>query len=315
MISQRTLIILNPHAGGGKAGQLWTTIEPLLWDTLGDLLVAITQRPEEVAPHLEMARSAGITRVIAIGGDGTNHFIINELARLNQQAPTAPRMTFGSIPMGTGRDWSRTLGTPTTPEMAVRWIAGASPIPVDLGAIHGEKQDFGYFLNIASVGASGLVAQRVMNSARRYRWTYLAAILQTLMTYQPPRFKVQLDGELWYEDKAYLVAVANGRFFGHGLMIAPDARADDGLFDVVIVENSPRLEVISALNTAYSGRHIKRSDVHVRQARKVEIEVGQPFPYERDGELFISNYTRLEVRPSALEMLTHSPLAASAAAT
>src|SRR5215471_1474594 len=100
-----TLIILNPHAGGGRAGKLWTQIEPMLWEELGELVVAVTQRPEEVAGHLDKAQAAGLTRVIAIGGDGTNHALINELVRLNKQYPAEPLITFGNLPLGTGQDW------------------------------------------------------------------------------------------------------------------------------------------------------------------------------------------------------------------
>src|SRR5689334_10231106 len=88
----KTLIILNPHAGSGRAGRLWSKIEPLLWKELGELVVAVTQRPDEIAPHLESARDAGLTRVIAIGGDGTNHTLINELVRLNERHPGEPLM-------------------------------------------------------------------------------------------------------------------------------------------------------------------------------------------------------------------------------
>src|SRR5579864_793921 len=101
----KTLVILNPHAGSGRAGRLWTRIEPLLWYALGVLGVAITQHPEEVALHLDKARAAGLTRVMAIGGDGTNHALVNSLMRLNELEPTAPRMTFGCLPIGTGHDW------------------------------------------------------------------------------------------------------------------------------------------------------------------------------------------------------------------
>src|SRR5260221_10180808 len=92
----KTLIILNPHAGSGRAGRLWSEIEPLLWQELGELVVAVTEHPDEVAQHLEKARSAGLTRVIAIGGDGTNYALINELIRLNKKYPGEPPMTFGN---------------------------------------------------------------------------------------------------------------------------------------------------------------------------------------------------------------------------
>jgi diacylglycerol kinase (ATP) len=300
--TERTLIILNPHAGSGRAGRLWTQIEPLLWQELGELLVAITQKPDEVAPHLHMARDAGITRVIAIGGDGTNHFIINELARLNRESPDAPRMTFGNLPMGTGRDWSRTLGIPHTPEQAVKWIAGAHPAPVDIGTVSfGGAQN--YFLNIASAGASGEVARRTNSQQRRMPWTYMLGALSTLVSYQPPQVRVRLDGQTWYEGKTYLVAVANGRYFGHSMMIAPDARIDDGLLDVVLVEGMPRLEAAIALNTTYTGDHVKRKDVHLARAKVIEIDADRVLSGEKDGELISGTTARFEVVPRALDML------------
>src|SRR6185369_4330955 len=100
----KTLIILNPHAGSGRAGRLWSQIEPLLWKELGELVVAITEKPQDVAQHLEKAHAADLKRVIAIGGDGTNHALVNELIRLNKRYPDEPPMTFGSLPIGTGRD-------------------------------------------------------------------------------------------------------------------------------------------------------------------------------------------------------------------
>ncbi len=297
----KTLIILNPHAGNGSAGRLWTRIEPLLWKALGKLVIAVTQTPEEVAPHLARAREAGLTRVICIGGDGTSHSLINELIHLNQSDPAAPHMTFGCLPIGTGRDWSRTLGTPHTPEAAVRWIASAHPVPVDVGHVDTGNQA-AYFLNIASAGASGEVTRRADQQNRR-PWTYLVGTLLTLARYTPPQVRVLLDGKLWYEGKSYLVAVANGRYFGHNMRIAPDADIHDGLFDVVLVEGMPRLRVMGALQTAYTGEHIKRGDVHTARARSVEIQSAVTLPCEKDGEVLSGGTVRFECIPHALEML------------
>src|SRR5579859_5304743 len=161
----RTLIVLNPHAGSGRAGRLWKRIEPLLWDALGELVIAVTERPDEVAAHLDKARAAGLTRVIAIGGDGTNHALINGLMRLNAADPDAPRMTFGCLPIGTGHDWARTLGIPESPAAAVRWIAAATPKLLDVGHIEYVVEDqthlSRHFLNVASGGIGGLIDARV----------------------------------------------------------------------------------------------------------------------------------------------------------
>lgn len=297
-----TLIILNPHAGNGRAGKLWSKIEPLLWKELGELVVAVTQRPEDVAEHLDKARAAGLTRVIAIGGDGTNHALINELVRINREHPGEPQMTFGNLPVGTGRDWARALGIPFTPEAAVSWIKAAHPVPLDIGALYTEGRER-HFLNIASVGIGGVIGQRV-NRMQKRPWTFYKATVEALLTYRPPHMTVRLDGTTWYDGPAYAVAVANGQTFGHGMKIAPYAIYNDGLFDVVLVEGMPRTRILAAFNTVYSGTHLKRSDVHSARAHTVEIESPEDsLGMELDGEDSVGNQLTFQIIPNALSTL------------
>jgi diacylglycerol kinase (ATP) len=308
-----TLIILNPHAGSGRAGKLWSKIEPLLWQELGELVIAVTQRPEEVAAHLDKARAAGLTRVIAIGGDGTNHALVNELIRLNRSDPSDPQMTFGSLPIGTGRDWARTLGIPFTPADAVRWIKSAQPSPLDAGELVTEQANgttaTRHFLNIASVGISGMITGQINQLIERRPWTFYKATVEALLRYRPPHMTIRLDGALWYEGEAYIVAIANGRTFGHGMKIAPNADYGDGMFDVVLVEGMPRARVLAALNTVYSGAHLKRSDVHWQRARVAEVECSTgPLSMELDGENAVGSKLHFEVLPGALSTLTKPSL-------
>lgn len=301
---QRTLIILNPKAGSGRAGKIWSEIEPLLWDELGELVVAITQHPEEVALHLDKARDVGLTRVVAIGGDGTNHAIVNAIQDLHQKDPSAPEMTFAQLPIGTGRDFARTLGTPFDPKEAVHWIAHASPRPIDIGQIDIDDKESHHFLNIASGGLSGKVAKNVNNLKHRWTLTFHLASLRGLIGFSPPRMKLTLDGEEWYDDKAWTFVVANGRMFGHGMLVAPYAEIDDGLFDVLVVESMPRWQAALALNSIYSGKHINRSDVHYKQAREVIVESPhQRLPLELDGETSAGEHLKFTVREGALNML------------
>jgi YegS/Rv2252/BmrU family lipid kinase len=301
-----TLVIVNPNAGSGRAGRLWHDIEPLLWEKVGELVIAVTRRPEEVAEHLDKALAAGLTRVIAVGGDGTNHAIINAIQALAKTNPTAPPMVFGQIPVGTGRDFSRALGVPIEPRQAVQWIAQAKPKALDLGLLTYDTQER-YFLNIASAGIGGDVDRRVNAKAKRRPWTFRLATIQSLLGYKPPLVRVLLDDEVWYEDKSWAVVVANGRMFGHGMLIAPQAEIDDGLFDVVLVEDMPRLRAIMALNSVYSGKHLLRDDVHYRQATAVTIESrGGPLGLDIDGEHAAGERLRFVVKPKALWMLVGS---------
>lgn len=304
-----TLIILNPHAGSGRAGKLWSQIEPLLWKELGELVVAVTQHPEEVAQHLGKARAAGLTQVIAIGGDGTNHVLINEMLRLNRENPGGPMMTFGSVPIGTGHDWARTLGMPTDPVQAVHWIKSAHPTPLDVGQLSTENTACS-FLNIASVGIGGVIAQRVNQLKTRRPWSFYRATLQSLMSYRPPQISLRLDGKVWYEGRSYIVAIANGQTFGRGMRIAPNAEYDDGLFDVVLVEGMSRMRAMSILNTVYSGEHLKKPEVHSARARVVEIESRDgSIGMELDGEPSSGQQMRFEVLSGALNVLTGAPQA------
>jgi diacylglycerol kinase (ATP) len=130
------------------------------------------------------------------------------------------------------------------------------------------------FLNVASVGIGGVIAQRVNRLKTRRPWTFLRATLETLMSYRPPQMTVRLDGQPWYEGPAYVVAVANGQTFGRGMRIAPNAVYNDGLFDVVLVEGMPRMRAVNVLNSVYSGAHLKQPGVHAGRAHTVEIESG-----------------------------------------
>ncbi len=300
-----TLVILNPHAGSGRAGRSWSKLEPLLWEKLGDLVVAITEHPEEVTEHLDKALNMGVEKVVTVGGDGTNHVVINALADLARQNPGSALPIFGSVPMGTGRDWARTIGTPLNPKDAVEWLASAQPMPIDIGRFTtGDTTT--HFLNIASAGISGEIGVRVNRIQHRKPWTFVEQTVRALMGYKPRVMRVHLDGELWYEGSAFVVAVANGRNFGHGMFVAPNARIDDGLFDVILVEGMPRLQAIMALPSLFQGTHLKRSDVHHRNAKQVVIEPAiTPLDMELDGEYRIAKDLIFDVEHHMIQMLGH----------
>jgi len=170
-----TLIIVNPNAAGGKAEAIFETIEDRLRAALGELIVAVSRRPEDLAGHIDAAASAGAERLIAVGGDGTNHAVVNAL--LNRSAAARVSMAFGCLPVGTGSDWARALGVPADLEVAVDWLARAQPTACDLGKVEysdprqGGRRTDRVFLNIASAGVSGEVDARVNRARRRSSWS------------------------------------------------------------------------------------------------------------------------------------------------
>jgi YegS/Rv2252/BmrU family lipid kinase len=299
----KTLIIINPHAASGRAGDVWREIEPYMRRDAEDLTVAVTQRPEEVSTQLERAYQNGVERVISIGGDGTNNALVNAAAALRARHPGDEHMVYGILPVGTGRDWARNTGIPLEPRAAARWLHDAEPIPTDVGLLTLEGGRHNHFLNIASAGISGAVDQRVNRAKRRYPWTFLMATVTTLLTYRASPMRVWVDGDLWYEGLSMTVVVANGTTFGHGMKIAPNARIDDGLFDVVLIKSTGKIDSLMTLRKVYDGSHLSHPSVKTQQARHVRIDSERPLPIDMDGEDAASRTLDFQVQPHMIRLL------------
>ncbi len=303
----RTLVIINTKAAGGKAEAVFRSVEARMAKVVGELSVALTYEPEEVAGHLDRAAAAGIDRVIAVGGDGTNNSLVNALA-----GRPGLSVSLGILPVGTGTDWARALGIPSDPSEAVEWLATAKPVPCDLGKAEyidlsrGGLPSRRFFLNIASAGVSGEIVARVNKLRRRTALSFLRATIGTLFRYRPQRVIVECDGIRYYEGPTYLLAVANGQFFGRGMWVAPNALADDGLFDIVLVEGMPRIQILLALRTVFSGKHLERTDVHSTRAAAVKVHSEDgPLGLDFDGEEAQGQDLNYTLLPKAVRILLH----------
>ena len=301
----KTLIIVNANACGGRAVAVFKSIEGRIAEFFGDLSVAVSEKPEDVGRHIDAAAAAGVDLVIAVGGDGTNHSVVNALAERPGLSAA-----FGSLPVGTGTDWARALGIPSNPAAAVDWLMRAQPVLCDLGKVeykdaqNGDRPARRFFLNISSAGVSGEIVARVNRLRRRTALSFLRSTVAALFKYSPQRITVECDEHKFYEGPSYLLAVANGRFFGRGMWVAPNALIDDGLFDVVLVEGMPRLRILLALRTVFSGRHLRRNDVHHRRAASVRVHSEDgPLSLEFDGEEAQGQDLRYTISPGALRVL------------
>jgi YegS/Rv2252/BmrU family lipid kinase len=301
----KTLIILNPHSGGGRAGKIFRHLEEKLVHILGDFLVAITHDPDAVARQLDFIASAGVERVIALGGDGTNFSILNTLVKHPELD-----LEYGTIPMGTGRDWARSLGIPLDPFRAAEWLGHVQPVRCDMGKVEyvdvrtSPTPTSRIFLNVASTGITRDVIARVNRAKRRTATCFLTSSIKSLLKYKPQRIIVECDGKLFFEGESYMLAVANGRSFGRGMWIAPDAMLNDGLFDVVIVEAMPRFKAIASMRKLYSGKHMKMKEVHAIRASTVTIRSDEgPIDLDLDGEEAIGEEVRFTLMPKAQKVL------------
>ncbi|MEO0594735.1 MAG: diacylglycerol kinase family protein [Chloroflexota bacterium] len=298
----KTLFIINPHAG--RAQKVWRVLERQLASWVDDYSVITTQSPDDIATALQQATDMTADRIISIGGDGTNKFMVNALMAHREAYPDFD-CVFGCIPAGTGRDFARGVGLPLDSLKAAEYILmKAQPRPVDIGVATFDEQRH-YFLNVSSAGIANDVVQRVERSPKR-PWTFLWSVLSALVRYEPEHVQIELDGKMWFEGHIYVAGIANGKSIGQGILIAPDAIVDDGLFDVVVAEKMTTWQLMNAFPTIYVGKHISHPKVHSNRARHVRITLPKQasIGIDLDGEpATVYDDIEYEIAPSALRML------------
>lgn len=270
--------IVNPAAGRRRR-----SLEDLTFE--GGVL-----KTEYPGHATELAREAALRHslVIAAGGDGT----VGEVAT----GLIGTDATLGILPLGTGNDFARMVGS--TGEIlrtgvdascdAIRWSCGART---------------GFSLNIAGCGFDAVVADRINRGFRQLSGTtaYVVGVLDTLRTYRPAPIRLTVDGQS-LETTVTLCAIANARYYGGGMKIAPDAQIDDGLLDVVLVEGVGRAEFLRAFPRVFKGTHLSHPKVRFLRGRRVRLETEPSLPVMSDGELIGTSPAEFEIVPSALRV-------------
>ncbi len=293
----RALVLVNPAAGGMRAGKLWERLRSEA-ESLARIDVAMPAGAQASVTAVREAVAGGCERVVAVGGDGTVHLVAGALL----EAGLGGVVTLGIVPAGTGSDLARALDIPREPLAALRRALQGVSRPMDAGRCSGEAASF-YFVNIASAGIGGMVDELVNAMPGRGTTAFLRATLQAVRRYRPVRVSVELDGSAWYHGEILLMAVANGTTFGKGMRFAPNAVVDDGLFDVGVVEAVAGLKLLRKLPKVYAGNHLGLKEVHFQRARSVRLTPADQLPvFDVDGETYPSGPATFTILPGALRI-------------
>jgi YegS/Rv2252/BmrU family lipid kinase len=278
-----TVLIVNPKARNGWLRDRWPLIEPELRSALGPLDIRLTTRAGEGTALARAAALGGARLVIALGGDGTASEVASGLLLAQEQhASGEPMCSFAYLPCATGGDFRRSLGLPSELGEAARAVAASPGRLIDAGQIqytgHDGRPRRGYFLNVASAGISGLIDHLANDGSKRLggRATFLLASLQATLRYRNPRVRVRLDDQPSTEGRIYTLAVANGAYFGGGMHIAPAARLDDGVLDVITLGDLSLPELLRLGRSVYEGSHLDLPKVTASRARTVRVEACDP---------------------------------------
>lgn len=309
-----SIAIVNPASANGSTGEAWPRLASDLRSQFGSFQVLFTKHRGEAAVLAGEAARKGAKLIIACGGDGT----VSEVA--NGILSSGKDVELGILPSGTGGDFRRTLEIPAQSRAAARVLRTGRTVRIDVGRAsyidHDGNDAMRYFLGVASCGMSTRVIERVKVGgpdwlpANTPKWlggriSFGASLLQTALRSAPTRLVVQLDDSQGRQLVVSNLCVANARYFGGGMKIAPDAKLTDGKFDIVGVGDLSALQIFTSAPRVYLGSHLSMPEVSHALARKVMIQAaerGAEVALEIDGELPGRLPATFQIVPEALRV-------------
>ncbi|MFF7178079.1 YegS/Rv2252/BmrU family lipid kinase [Streptomyces sp. NPDC008121] len=286
--------IVNPTAGGssGTAGLL--PLARLLRER-GARLDTVYSRSLDHAQELAHAAGAEGRVVLAVGGDG--------MAGRVGGALSGTDTLFGLVPAGRGNDFARALGLPSDTAALADLLLDGAPRAVDTIEVRSAVHHGTHVLGSVYAGVDA-VANRHANASRLLRGaaSYYAGGLRAVVAWKPAAYRITVDGET-HERSGYTVVAANSGYYGFGRQVAPGARLDDGVLDVVIIKTAPKRHFFATMNELKTGAHVHRPEVEILRGAEIRIEADRPLPYGADGEVDATLPVTVRVCPGALNVL------------
>ena len=301
MPDTRTVFLVNPASGNGATGKRWPELAHRAAQLGLEGTTLFSERPGHLIELAAQAARDGAELVVSVGGDGTLNEVVNGLVRAGASTELA------TIPLGTGMDFVRTYKIPTRFDDSVRTALEGTTRTIDVGRVsyrewsgaEGER----YFANVGSVGMSAAVAQRANGMSKQLggKATFFYALVRVFLEWQNTVVSVQLDDER-REARMHDVIVANGKWHGGAMLLAPEAQPDDGLFDVVLIGDVTKRDFVTTAPKIYKGTYLAHPKVELLRSRTVAVEAPERLPIELDGEQVGTTPVRFEIVPAAVRV-------------
>jgi diacylglycerol kinase (ATP) len=301
-MESKIVFLVNPASSNGSTGKRWPELahRAARLGLQGETL--FSERPGHLIELAERAARDGAELVVAVGGDGTLNETMNGLMRAGAAAELA------TIPLGTGMDFVRTYEIPNRFEDAVRTALSGATRTIDVGRVAYRTWDGQdaerYVANVGSVGMSAAVAQRAngMSKVIGGKATFFYALVRVFLEWQNTMVRVEFEGGDQREARMHDVIVANGRWHGGAMLLAPEAQPDDGLFDVVLIGDINKRDFVTTAPKIYKGTYLAHPKVDLVRAKAVTIDAPERLPIELDGEQVGTTPARFEIVPGALRV-------------
>lgn len=302
----KTQVIVNPESNQGRTRKRWTEIKEGLRHFIKEFRYDFTEKPLQATEIAREAIKGGSELIIGVGGDGTMNEIANGF--YEDKRIINPETSLGIVPSGTGCDFTRSLNIPKGLKNALKVITEAPSARIDVGRVIFRGRSGNpvprFFLNIADFGIGGEVVKKV-NDRRleRKASSYVRCLISTMVQYRNKRLRIRVDGNELPEEDYLIGAVANGRVFGKGMKVAPQALLDDGLFDTILVKGMKFLEFCRHGWKLINGSHLSHPKIELIRCKKVEAfcRPDETVLLELDGE-------QLGTLPASFEIVPRNML-------
>ena len=296
-------LIVNPTAGAGRTAKKWPYIKALLKNTGLRFEHDITEAPGHAIELAKSAVNKGYKLVVSVGGDGTINEIVNGIYATGDMKD----VELGIIGTGTGSDYIRTIGVSKYYQESCHHLMNPMKKSVDLGLV--EFTDNGQpvkriFANFAGLGFDAEVVQATTKKFKNFggKPAYLMGLLSTFTTYKNHQIQITINGQT-KNHKVCTIVMSNGKYGGGSMLLAPDADPIDGLFDVVIIGDVSKPDLLWSLPRIYKGTHLTHPKVAVERTNMITISSDEPMSIQADGDLVGKAPARFTVLPSALNIL------------
>jgi YegS/Rv2252/BmrU family lipid kinase len=292
-ILMKHLFIINPVAGKGKALELIPQIKKMFTGINDGYFIEVTQYPGHATEIVRSYVSNDAYRVYSIGGDGTLNEVLNGIVGSNS--------CIAVIPSGSGNDFFRSICSNNEYKNVLWKTVNGKEKLIDIAKVNGQ-----YFLNISSVGFDAETSYNTQLTKRipfiSGSIAYKIAVLITVIRNKNYLVNISYDGKK-FSGKILLTAIANGRYYGGGILPAPEAKLDDGMLDICIVIALGRFKILRLFPRYIKGTHIHMEEVHISTAKKIDISCEKEMPLNIDGEVKLVKHAAFEIIPKGIKIL------------
>lgn len=307
MVKEGWMVIVNPKAGSGKGLKDWPVISNTMNRHGLDFTCVFSEHKYHAVELTVKSIKDGYRKIVAIGGDGTIHEIVNGIF-IQQVVPTT-EILLSVIPTGTGNDWVRMYGITQTYRDAVRSMVDEKAVFQDVARVEffeSKVKQQRFMANVAGMGFDAEVTRgynKLKDNGRSGRNLYLLSVLKVFFSYISGRFKIFTDGKLFHEGYLFSSSVGIGKYNGGGMVQMPEAETDDGLMDITAIKNINKFLIIRDFNKLYSGRIFENRGVIHAKAKIIEIETQPITRIEIDGEIMGYSPFKFELIPQSIRVV------------